>query len=99
MFETREYFLQFSLLSTRIRVKMITENAAFKNVLQSGDLCKCRFASDYVTVFDPSSLTVYAHVSINHYCVFVCTGKNDSKTQRVDADFWENGAKFSLSEQ
>ena len=31
--------------------------------------------------------------SIVKNCVFVWTGKNDSKTQRVDAEFFENGEK------
>ena len=71
----------------------------FKNVLRGGDLWKCRFASGYVTVLDPSQLPVYAHTSISYYCVFAWKGKTDSKTQRVDTAFWEKGVKFPLSEQ
>ena len=37
--------------------------------------------------------------SIVKNCVFVWTGKNNSKTQRVDAEFFENGEKVSVSKQ
>ena len=53
------------------------------------------FENDYFTVLDTST----SHVPVkdgtvfNQYYVFAQTGNNDSKTQRVDADFFKNGAK------
>ena len=50
------------------------------------------FENDYFTVLDG---TVFSQ-----YYVFVQTGKNNSKTQRVDADFFfENGAKIYVFKQ
>ena len=53
------------------------------------------FENDYFTVLDTST----SHVPVkdgtvfNQYYVFAQTRNNDSKTQRVDADFFKNGAK------
>ena len=50
-------------------------------------------------------IPVNAHAPIkdgtvfSHDRVFVCTGKNDSKTQRVDVDFFEKEKKISVFQQ
>ena len=56
---------------------------------------------DYFTVLDISTSHVLVKdgTVFNQYYVFAQTGNNDSKTQRVDADFFENGAKISVFKQ
>ena len=48
-------------------------------------------------------VNAHAHIKdgtvFSHDRVFVCTGKNDSKTQRVDADFFEEEKKISVFKQ
>lgn len=48
-------------------------------------------------------VNAHAHIKdgtvFSHDRVFVCTGKNDSKTQRVDVDFFEKEKKISVFQQ
>ena len=69
------------------------------------DSCRCKWRkNEYVTVLDPvypaHEMRRNAHAPIkegtafSHYCIFVWTGKNDSKTQR---DEKSGGKKSPLS--
>ena len=59
------------------------------------------FEYNYFTVLDTSTSHVLVKdgTVFNQYYVFAQTRNNDSKTQRVDADFFENGAKISVFKQ
>jgi len=59
------------------------------------------FENDYFTVLDTSKwhVPVKNGTVFSQYYVFIQTGKDDSKTQRVDAHFFENGAKISVFKQ
>ena len=90
-------FLRFGLPSSwacekghqkRIFSKTLSRVEIFENAVfpQSWGWVKHEevFENDYVTGSDTSKCP---RPNKSHYCAFVWTGKNDPKTQRVDADF------------
>ena len=90
-------FLRFGLPSSwacekghqkRIFSKTLSRVEIFENAVfpQSWGWVKHEevFENDYVTGSDTSKCPC---PNKSHYCAFVWTGKNDPKTQRVDADF------------
>lgn len=106
LYENGDLFYPFWPLE---RAKKVTEHASFQKRSREWRFLKTQFYLNredgwnmrrfLKTITSRAQIPVNAHSSIkdgtvsSHYCAFVWTGKNDPKTQRVDADsFWKRDA-------
>ena len=114
LFDNRDFFLRFGLSSTPIRWKWVTRNASFQKrspvwgcltvLLYSYGRIKQRF---FKTITSRGWIPVNGHAPSRSEikdgtglsCMLVWTDKTKSKTQRVDADFLENGEKKNIQVQ